>query len=148
MVRSKRLKPIKLLAKNKEKLAAQELGASIENQRQQSQKLEQLNQYRREYIEEMDIEVKQGVSGSTLQRYHQFLAKLDLAISQQKDALLHSNQQLSSSQNHWQDKRSHTKAITQVMDKMHTREQKAAHKKEVVQADEMSTQAYIRQHSK
>lgn len=148
MVRSKRLKPIKQLAKNKEKLAAQELGASLENQRQQSQKLEQLNQYRSEYIQQMDDKVKLGVSGETLQRYHQFLAKLDLAISQQQDVLLQSSQQLDQSQSHWQDKRSHAKAITQVMDKMQVQEQKAELKKETLQVDEMSTQTFIRQHSK
>lgn len=148
MVRSKRLKPIKQLAKNKEKLAAQELGVSIENERQQSQKLEQLHQYRSEYIQEMDVKVKQGVSGDTLQRYHQFLAKLDLAISQQKEAVMQSSQQLNQSQSHWQDKRSRAKAITQVMDKMQVQEQKTQSKKENIQLDEMSTQAFIRQHSK
>ena len=96
----------------------------------------------------MEVKVKQGVTGATLQRYHQFLAKLDLAIKQQKDALHLSSQQLDQSQVRWQDKRSRTKAISQVMDKMAVKEKVELDKKEAKQVDEMSTQAFLRTQSR
>lgn len=144
MVRSKRLKPIKELAKNREKLAAQELGHSLESQKLENQKLEQLTQYRNQYLADMEQKVRQGVSGATLQRYHQFLAKLDLAIDQQNDVLRRCSDRIDESQGNWQDKRSRTKVISQVMDKMAVKEQIAITKKEAHQSDELSTQAFLR----
>jgi len=144
MVRSKRLKPIKDLAKNNEKVAAAELGQSLEKQRSENQKLEQLFAYRREYLHEMEVRVKQGMTGATLQRYHHFLAKLDLAIAQQQEALELTRKQLDASQDLWQEKRSRSKAISQVMDKMAVEEQREQDKKEARQIDEMSTQAFLR----
>lgn len=144
MVRSKRLNPIKKLAKNKEKAAAQALGSSLERQKAEDNKLQQLYQYRHEYLVEMEDKVKAGISGAALQRYHMFLAKLDQAIEQQKDVLQLSNNQLNASQSNWQDKRNRTKAISQVMDKMEQQENVAAEKKEVKLNDEISTQAFLR----
>ena len=144
MVRSKRLNPIKELAKNKEKAAAQALGSSIERQKLEDQKLQQLNQYRHEYLVEMEHKVKAGISGAELQRYHLFLAKLDSAIDQQKDVLQVSNKQLDASQNHWHDKRKRTKAISQVVEKMQQQEKIDANKQETKVSDEISTQAFLR----
>ncbi|TQV75334.1 flagellar export protein FliJ [Aliikangiella marina] len=144
MVRSKRLNPIKTLAKNKEKAAAQALGNSIERQKVEDQKLQQLYQYRHEYLLQMESKVKSGISGSELQRYHLFLAKLDSAIEQQKDVLMVSAKQLDASQSHWQEKRNRTKAISQVMEKMQNQEKFDASKKEAKASDEISTQAFLR----
>ena len=144
MVRSKRLSPIKALAQNGEKVAAQALGSSLQKQQLEEQKLQQLFQYREEYLQEMDTRVRAGISGATLQRYHHFLAKLDSAIKQQQETLNRTNKQLNVSQDHWQTQRSRTKAISQVMEKMAIKEQADEGKKEVKRADELSTQAFLR----
>ena len=144
MIRSKRLKPIKKLAQNKEKTAAQELGHALDVHKHELNKLQQLKQYRIEYLEQMQVKISQGVSGSTLQQYHQFLNKLDLAINQQNNVTEQCESQLALTKEQWQSKRSKAKAITQVMDKMTVNEQHAKDKRESNQSDEMSTQAFLR----
>ena len=144
MVRSKRLKPIRKMAQDKEKAAAQALGQSLELQTTEQQKLTQLKQYRQEYLAEMMQKVATGINGASLQHYHHFLNKIDEAISQQDEVLCRCGEKLTASQGEWRDKRSHAKAITQVMDKMSSRERKALDKKEANQNDELSTQAFLR----
>jgi flagellar protein FliJ len=148
VLRSKRLSPIKKLAKNKEKNAAQTLASSLQRQNAEQAKLTQLQNYRLDYLNQMDEKVKQGITGSGLLQYHHFLAKLDLAIEQQKQAIQQSEFALQQSKTNWHDKRSKTKAITQVMDNMAVKEQKIKDKRESAQADEMSTQAFIRRQNK
>ena len=144
MVRSKRLEPIRKLAKNKEKKAAEELGASLELQKLENQKLVQLETYRSEYLEGMEEKIRQGVSGATLQQYHQFLNKLELAISQQKDVLVQCQQKIEHNQGQWKDDHNRHKAIGQVMQSFQDKEQKQKLKKESNQNDEISTQSFIR----
>jgi flagellar protein FliJ len=144
MARSKRLKPIKKLAQNKEKTAAKELGHALDLLKHELTKLEQLKQYRIEYLEQMQIKVKLGVTGAVLQQYNEFLNKLDLAIKQQDNISLQYESQLAQTKEQWQNKRSEAKAISQVMDKMALKERQLKDKREANQNDEMSTQAFLR----
>jgi len=144
MKRSQRLNPIKNLAQGKEKDAAQALGQSLNHQKNETNKLEQLKQYRLEYLQQMERKITQGINGSTLHQYHQFLDKLDLAITQQQQAVEQSDLQLLESRQQWQIKRGKAKAISQAMDTMAQHERQVQEKRESVQADEMSTQAFLR----
>jgi flagellar FliJ protein len=144
MVRSKRLLPIKKLAQNKEKQAAQALGESLQNQQLEKDKLEQLQRYQNEYLIQMQNKVKQGVSGSVLYQYHQFLNKIKTAIEQQENVVRGCADELSSQQNHWRNKHSETEVISQVIHNMADQEKRNRNKQEVKQSDEMSTQAYLR----
>lgn len=141
---SQRLKPIKNLADNKEKVAAQSLGKSVEYSKNQQDRLAQLVNYRVEYIETMSLKTQQGMSGDRLQQYHQFLSKLDTIIEQQKGVVKQSVDQLSQCQNKWQSDNSRATAITKAIKSMKSKEVKAADKKESAQIDEMSTQAFLR----
>lgn len=144
MDRSKRLTPIKQLAQNNEKNAAQSLARALDSQKRESSKLEQLFQYRLEYLNQMDVQIKNGINGTKLQQYHLFLAKLDAAINHQKAVLETSGKQLDRSKSQWQQKHNKTEAISQVMDKMAIKEKKVLDKRESSQNDEISTQAFIR----
>lgn len=141
---SQRLKPIKKLADNKEKVAAQSLGKSVENSKNQQDRLAQLVNYRVEYIATMSLKTQQGMSGDRLHQYHQFLSKLDTVIEQQKLVVKQSFAQLSQCQNKWQSDNSRATAITKAMKNMKSKEVQAADKKESAQVDEMSTQAFLR----
>jgi len=141
---SKRLKPIKQLADSKEKVAAQNLGKSIGQRKQQQLQLEQLIHYRTEYLITMSSNTAQGMSGDRLHQYHQFLAKLDSAIEQQQTAVEQSRLSVSECRNKWQSDNSRATAIDKAMKNLHAKEVKAADKKEVAQVDEMSTQAFLR----
>lgn len=144
MSKSKRLTPIKQLAQDKEKDAARAFGQSLEQNKLEASKLQQLMQYRSEYLTQMEEKIKQGISGASLQQYHQFLNKLDTAVKQQQEVIERSKKQLEVKQEHWQDKRSKAKAISQAMNNMQAKEKRAQDKKDATQQDEMSTQAFLR----
>ena len=92
----------------------------------------------------MEEKVKLGISGATLQSYHQFLSKIELAISQQKEVLVQCEARIAANQNQWQSDHGRHKAIGQVMEKMKSNEENVRQKKEANFADEMSTQSFIR----
>lgn len=141
---SQRLKPIKKLADNKQKVAAISLGKSLENCNQQVDRLEQLIAYKVEYLATMSFKTRQGISGSRLQQYHQFLTKLDSAIKQQRLAVQQGENSLAQCKTDWQTDNSRAKVIGKVINKFKANETKAADKKESAQLDEMSTQAFLR----
>ncbi|MBV1910156.1 MAG: flagellar export protein FliJ [Kangiellaceae bacterium] len=142
---SKRLQPIKKLADNKEKEAAQNLGKSLELRKMQLNKLAQLRNYRTEYVNSMSMKTQQGMYGDQLQQYHLFLTKLDTAIGQQQLVVNESEQNLSKSQDNWRSDSSRANAITHAIDKMKIKENSDKNKIESSQNDEMSTQAFLRQ---
>lgn len=141
---SQRLKPIKKLADNKEKVSAQALGHSVNHKHNQDEKLQQLTQYRAEYVASMTLKTQQGMSGDQLQQYHAFLNKLDDAISQQRTAVVTSEQSLHLSKEEWRTNNSRASAITRVIGNLENKEQLQKNKKEAVQLDEQSTQAFLR----
>ncbi len=144
MIKSKRLLPIKKLAKSKEKQAAQALGESIQTQQLEKDKLKQLQDYQNEYLIQMQQKVKHGVSGSVLYQYHQFLSKINLAIEQQESVVQGCASELSTQQTQWRDKHSETEIISQVITQMAEKEKQLKNKQEARQMDEMSTQAFLR----
>jgi len=144
MKSSQRLKPLKTLADNKEKTAAQNLGKSVQNKHQQLEKLAQLVKYRSEYVESMSLRTQQGMTGEKLQQYHQFLSKLDTAIEHQKTLVVQSEQNVSQSQKNWQSDNGRASAINKVMTNIETQETRAKDKQESKQTDELSTQAFLR----
>lgn len=142
---SQRLKPIKKLADNKQKTAAQDLGKSVEYSKAQQDRMGQLVSYRVEYVSSMSLKTQQGMSGDQLQQYHQFLTKLDSLIEQQKAIVKQSMDSLSQCKNKWQSDNSRANAIGKAIESMKAKEGFAADKKESNRADEMSTQAFLRQ---
>jgi len=141
---SKRLKPIKRLADNKEKTAAQNLGKSIGQKQQQLEQLEQLLQYRAEYLSSMSSITTQGMSGDRLHQYYHFLKKLDSAIEQQKLVVEQSQANISECRNKWQLSNSRANAVDKAVKNLQAKEVKAIDKKETTQVDEMSTQNFLR----
>lgn len=144
MSSSKRLQPIKKLADNKEKAAAQSLGKSVEFRKLQISKLAQLRNYRTEYINSMALKTQEGMYGDKLQQYHLFLTKLDTAIEQQQLLVNESDKNVAQSQDNWRSDNSRANAISSAINKMKSKESKQNDKRESAQVDELSTQAFLR----
>jgi flagellar FliJ protein len=141
---SKRLKPIKKLADNKEKVAAQTLGNSVEQRKLQLDKMNQLINYRVEYIESMTNKGQQGISGDQLHQYYAFLTKLDTAIAHQKQVVEQSEITVSRNQSTWKSDNSRANVLSKVIKTMKGKEEKEINNKENSHLDEMSTQAFLR----
>ncbi|MGB0496527.1 MAG: flagellar export protein FliJ [Kangiellaceae bacterium] len=141
---SKRLQPIKNLADKTEKNAAIDLSESIKYKQEQIEKLSQLISYRDEYLVKISEQSRKGVSSSQLQQFHRFLNKLNIAINQQRESVEISENNVGAKTDHWQAKNSRAQAIGKVMSGMQTKEKLVKERKEANQADEISTQAYVR----
>jgi len=141
---SKRLKPIKNLADKTEKNAAQDLGKSLSYQQDQINKLSQLIGYREEYLVKISHQSQTGVSGARLQQYHRFLNKLNSAITEQRETVKVSENHVVEKKGHWRQKNSRAQAIGKAVEKLKSKEKTQTSRKEMIQADELSTQAFIR----
>ena len=140
--RSVRLKPIEKLAEDKEKLAVTDMLLAREEQHSQQKKLNELVQYRAEYIEQFQSRGKQGMQANQVQQYQQFIHQLDLAIKQQKITLKRTEQVLDERQNQWLNKNSHKRAMNKVVSRYQKEESQALDNTEQRDNDERNTQIH------
>lgn len=130
MKKSQRISPIKNLAENNESKAASQLGQSNQTLLQHQNRLTELLDYRQEYLQRFNDSGKAGMSGSQLQQYQQFIAKLDVAIAQQKQHIAQLNQQCEQARQHWQQKHNRTQALDKTMQRYQHQEKHQQARKE------------------
>ncbi len=136
MKRSSRFKPVVKVEHNRERTAARHFGHCQQQLSAHQQKLEELIGYRAEYQERYVKSMKQGTDGTTIQEYRAFLVKLDRAIAQQEQLILKSEGEVSTSRQHWMQKRTRTKAIDTLVDKIKADENRQVDRKEQRESDE------------
>lgn len=130
MKKSQRISPIKNLAENNENKAASQLGQSNQALLQHENRLTELLDYRQEYLQRFNESGKVGMSGSQLQQYQKFIAKLDTAIAQQKQHIVLLNQQREQARHHWQQKHNRTQALDKTMQRYQGEEKHQKSRKE------------------
>ena len=148
MKRSNRFKPVVKVEHNRERKAARHFGHCQQTLTAHQQKLEELVGYRAEYQERYVSSMKQGTDGTTIQEYRAFLLKLDRAIAQQEQLILKSEGEVSNSRQHWMQKRTRTKAIDTLVDKIKADESRQADRKEQKESDERALQSRRMNHLK
>lgn len=116
MKSSRRLGPIAKLARLRERDAARNLGDSIRQLDLQRKQLDELINYRDEYVTGFRAASEAGLSVVQLRDYQLFLNRLDSAIQQQQQQLDASRQNRELSQVEWQDKHGHSKIIDKVIE--------------------------------
>ncbi len=83
MNRSQRLQPVKKIAENREKEAANELGKAQKRLDEMLSRLKELKQYREEYTRNFMTVGAQGMGVARMLEYRAFLAKIDGAVDYQ-----------------------------------------------------------------
>ena len=116
MKSSRRLGPVAKLAKQRERNAASHLGDSLRQADLQQKQLDDLINYRDEYVAGFKAAGKAGLSSVQLRDYQVFLSRLDSAILQQQQKLVASRQNCQQSQAQWQDEHGHSKMIDKVVE--------------------------------
>jgi flagellar FliJ protein len=116
MKSSRRLGPVAKLAKQRERNAASHLGDSLRQADLQQKQLDDLINYRDEYVAGFKAAGKAGLSSVQLRDYQVFLSRLDSAILQQQQKLVASRQNCQQSQSQWQDEHGHSKMIDKVVE--------------------------------
>jgi flagellar FliJ protein len=139
MKNSRRLQPVARFAHQQERNAARQLGDSLRQVEQLQKKLDDLIEYREQYVAGLKAAGEQGLSVVQLRDYQLFLRRLDSAIMQQRQQLLSSRQQCQHSQNEWHNKHDHSKMIDKVVENQKLAESRKLDEQEQREQDDRPT---------
>lgn len=105
------LAPLQELSNLRLEEATRQLGQLIAGERQASQRLELLVQYRSEYQAQFLEAAGKGLDPQRWHNYRQFLDKIDEAIEQARTMAATARQRTATGQKNWHDKRGKVKAF-------------------------------------
>ncbi len=134
--RSGRLQPVARLAGEKEQRAARELGERRHHLQQQQRQLEELENYRAEYIERLQQTARSGIGAVQLRHYQSFVSKLTEAIQQQQKAVSVAEQEVVRAQESWHQTRTRVKMVDTVISTCRTEELQGELRAEQKETDE------------
>jgi flagellar FliJ protein len=130
MQNSKKLQPIANLANLSERSAARVHGSVLRELKKQENQLNELINYRDQYLNAFKTASESGLSAVQMQDYRIFLQRLDNAILQQQQQVVNGKQNTESSQRKWMDKRNKSKMINKVVENRQQLENKQVEKRE------------------
>ncbi len=122
--------------------ATRTLGKLIAAEQSQRSRLQMLEQYREEYAQRLRENIAQGITRLVMLNYQDFLARIDEAIEQQRQAVRTSEQSTRAGQEHWQRQNKQLKAIDTLSQRHDARERYRENKQEQKLQDEFSTRKY------
>jgi len=136
MKKSRRLRPVAKFAHQRERDAARTLGANLRQLEQQQKQLDDLIEYRDQYVAGFQAAGKDGLTAVQLRDYQVFLSRLDSAIVQQQQKLAASQLDCELSQAAWQDKHGHSKMIDKVIERREVDENRKLEQQEQREQDD------------
>jgi len=132
-----RLQPILDLASREAEKSAMTVGALSRQAAEFEAKLELLQQYREEYLDRF----REGMQGEGYsnghQNFHQFMDRLDTAVSQQRAVVAEAHQQLRLAQAEHQNRERRLKAFDKLADRHAAAERQTAARSDQKALDEM-----------
>lgn len=142
MKKSKRFQPLARIAENKEMVSAKNLGEANNNLTIQKNKLNDLIQYRDEYIKSFKQQGQKGMDGSQLHTYQKFLENIDNALVQQRSIIAAAETACEQQKQFWREQHTKTKIMDKVIDSYKKDEQHQNNKKEQKESDEHNSRSY------
>lgn len=136
MNKSQRLKPVTEIANANERDAARHMGQQQNVLQQHKDKLDELINYRSEYVEKMVTAGSAGIGAGQMQDYTRFIRRLDEAIIFQRGQIELANRQLEVKQREWQATHTRSEALNKVVDRYRTAEIREQDKREQNENDE------------
>lgn len=136
MEKSKRLRPITRLAEIKEQDAAQKMGACKRKLKEQKEQLENLKEYRDNYVERFQT-VTMGANQLT--DYRLFLDKLNRAIKEQELIILQAIDTAYDKEKLWKQAHQHSNGMQKLTDKAVNNELAQKEKREQAELDDRSS---------
>jgi|GEM_PF-445481 len=133
---AKRLQPVIEQAKKSEQEAAAQLAQCQRELSQQQAQQTALLRYQLGYQQQWQQLGRQGQSAQTLQDFRRFLEQLQSALDAQQKRIEHSQQQVQSAQNHWQQQHSRSEALLKLQSRYQTLAQQQENQREQRLQDE------------
>ena len=142
MANTFRLKVVQELAQKQTDDAAMRLGALNAQVAKADEKLNMLLQYREEYRGRFRDTMNQDMASAGWKNLHQFLAKLDEAVEQQRAACASSRQAVARGQRDWQAKQVKVKAFDTLEERHEMAQLERSKKLDQRASDEFAARAY------
>lgn len=134
--KSKRLEPVSRLARDAEDKAAVALAECMRDVQLQEQRLAELEGFRGEYRERLEMLGGQGVRVDRLNEYRRFIDQLDRTIAQQRNLVEESRRRLELQNRNWTESRSKRRALDKAIDRFRAGEERVVHEREQLESDE------------
>ena len=134
---------LKLATNAEEQASVQYRSAKMDEKKSRTQ-LEALNNYRLDYMKQMNEKVGSNLTSSQYQQFHQFIGQIDQAIKQQVDALKQTEEISKHRHQHWLEKQQKRQAVEILLDKKAQKRQLAESKAEQKMFDEFAMQQFYR----
>ena len=138
MAYTKRLNSVVKLMNHRQQEAARRLGACARQLEQQRQRLQELEGYKLEYMQNFQDHIRSGMSMSRMNDYHHFIAQLDQAISQQEHSVNSADKEYECCRQEWLSQRCSAKAVDKVVSRYQAEERRLEDKREQHVNDESS----------
>ncbi len=143
-VKSQRLMPLVDLERDRENRAAKALHDAKAHLTAQHNRLEELEQYRNEYLEGFVHTAGGGLLGQRLQDYREFLGRLGEAIEAQKHAILRGEEEVVRTQRQWTQRHKRVAALDKAVARSQLQEQAVVERREQKDNDERANQTFYR----
>ena len=130
------------LMQNRTDEASRKLGQLITAEQSQRSRLQMLEQYRGEYAQRMREATAEGITRLILRNYQDFLARIDEAIEQQRQAVQNSELSTKAGQTEWRNQNTKLMAIDTLSSRHDARERYRENKQEQKILDEFSSRKY------
>ncbi|GIU50830.1 flagellar export protein FliJ [Shewanella sairae] len=134
---------LKLAEEAEEQASLQLRSAEFELQRRQNQ-LTALQNYRLDYMKQMEQQQGQSISASHYHQFHQFVRQVDTAISQQVHTVQEADSLKQHRQAHWQEKQQKRKAVELLLANKAEKAKLAELRSEQKMIDEFASQQFYR----
>jgi flagellar FliJ protein len=133
------------LAQTKTDEATRRLGQLQNAHTTAAGKLDMLLQYRQEYLDQLNGQMRDGVASAYLRNFQNFIGTLDGAIEQQRALTLQADTRLGHGRSDWQHNKRRLTSFDTLADRVRQQEMIATGKKEQRDSDERSArQFYLR----
>ncbi|KPJ96325.1 MAG: hypothetical protein AMJ53_01015 [Gammaproteobacteria bacterium SG8_11] len=136
MKKSRRMQPLKRVAESKEQRAATELGHAQQHLKNQIDRLNELLNYKSEYLSRFQQSGQNGISVDRLQSFRSFLQNLELAVEQQQQAVRMAGELVDKRKRQWFTSRDKVKVFDNVISKIADQEIKQEEKQEQKESDD------------
>ena len=128
----------------KEQKAAQMFQMAQQNVMQHRQKLSSLQQYRLDYLRQIQNTGKSGVAAKAYHQHLSFVGKLDKACQQQMGIISQATLVADQRKRAWLEQQKRRKAVDMLLDKKALEAQKRESRLEQVMSDEFASQKFFR----
>lgn len=137
MNRSKRMEPVAGLADEQADEAAKVLAGERRRLEEHQARLEQLLMFRNEYQSQFRASAELGMDGHRMRDFKAFIARIDSAIEQQREAVTRAEQTAQARRGQWTQAWGRSRALNKVVERYRNEERRAQDRREQNEVEEL-----------